>query len=86
MTLKQMRQEKGLTQVKCAEFLQIPLRTYKRYEADEAKIDRIKYQYILQRLHEYGLVDETHGLLSLEQIIHTRQHTSVNELAQFPHN
>ena len=31
MTLKQMRQEKGLTQVKCAEFLQIPLRTYKRY-------------------------------------------------------
>ncbi len=68
MTLKQFRQEKGLTQVKCAEFLQIPLRTYKRYEADETKIDRIKYQYILQRLHEYGLVDETHGLLSLEQI------------------
>ena len=68
MTLKQLRNEKGLSQVACAEYLQIPIRTYKRYEADETKIDRIKYRYILDRLNEFGMVDEEHGKLTIEQI------------------
>ena len=68
MAIKQMRESKGLTQNKCAEYLQIPLRTYKRYESDEDKIDRIKYKYILDRLNEYGLIDEEHGILTIEQI------------------
>lgn len=68
MTLKQLRKEKGLSQVACAEYLQIPVRTYKRYEADESKINHIKYQYILSKLNEYGIVDEDHGKLTIEQI------------------
>ena len=68
MAIKQMRESKGLTQNKCAEYLQIPLRTYKRYESDEDKIDHIKYKYILDRLNEYGFVDEEHGVLTIEQI------------------
>ena len=68
MTLKQLRNEKGLSQVACAEYLKIPIRTYKRYEADETKIDRIKYRYILDRLNEFGMVDEEHGKLTIEQI------------------
>ncbi len=68
MTIRQMRESKGLTQNKCAEYLQIPLRTYKRYESDEDKIDHIKYKYILDRLNEYGFVDEEHGVLTIEQI------------------
>lgn len=68
MGLKQLRTEKGLTQVKCAAYLDIPLRTYKRYEADESKIDPIKYQYILRRLNEFGFIDEEHGMLTPEQI------------------
>jgi predicted nucleotidyltransferase/DNA-binding XRE family transcriptional regulator len=68
MTLKQLRKEKGLTQTACAEYLQIPLRTYKRYEADESKINRIKYQYIINRLAEFGIIDEEHGKLTLDQI------------------
>ena len=68
MGLKQLRTEKGLTQEKCAAYLHIPLRTYKRYEADESKIDPIKYQYILRRLNEFGFIDEEHGMLTQEQI------------------
>ena len=68
MMLRHLREEKGLTQVKCAEYLQIPLRTYKRYESDETKINHIKYQYITERLNEYGLIDEEHGKLTIDQI------------------
>ncbi|MDY2888164.1 MAG: helix-turn-helix transcriptional regulator [Candidatus Caccosoma sp.] len=34
MTLKQLRIEKGLTQILCAKFLNVPIRTYVRYEND----------------------------------------------------
>ncbi len=68
MALRQLREAKGLTQSKCAEYLQIPLRTYKRYESDESRVDRIKYQYIIGRLNDYGLIDEEHGKLTIEQI------------------
>lgn len=68
MTLRELRNLKGLTQIKCAEYLQIPLRTYKRYESNESKIGMIKYQYIVSRLNEYGLIDEEHGKLTIEKI------------------
>lgn len=68
MTLKEMRESKGLSQSKCAEFLKIPLRTYKRYESDESKVDKIKYGYIVDRLREYGIIDEEHGKLTIRQI------------------
>jgi hypothetical protein len=68
MTLKELRKLKGLTQKDCAQFLSIPLRTYTRYEADDSKQNAIKYQYMLQKLNEYGYVDEEHGILSLEDI------------------
>ncbi len=68
MTLKQLRKEKGITQSECAKLLQVSLRTYKRYESDESKISPLKYQFLLQRLNEYGLVDEEHGILIIERI------------------
>lgn len=68
MKLKQLRIEKGLTQSKCADYLQIPLRTYKRYESDEGRVNQIKIQYIIERLNAYGLIDEEHGKLTIEQI------------------
>ena len=68
MTLKQLRLDKGLSQKACAAYLQIPRRTYCRYEADEGNVNPIKYRYIVNRLHEYGLIDEQHGLLTLDQI------------------
>lgn len=68
MTLKNLRIEKGLTQMECAKYLQIPHRTYCRYESDEKKIDSIKYQYIVQKLSNYGFIDEEHGVLTIDQI------------------
>ncbi len=69
MKLKELRKQKKLTQEKCAEFLDIPLRTYQNYENDEAKENTIKYKYMMQKLSEYGYVDEEHGILSVEAII-----------------
>lgn len=68
MTLRELREEKGLTQSKCAEYVNIPLRTYKRYEADEENANKMKMQYILELLNAYGFVDEEHGKLTIDQI------------------
>ena len=68
MTLKQLRTEKGLTQTECAKYLQIPHRTYCRYESDESKINPIKYRYMVEKLNKYGFIDEEHGILTVEQI------------------
>lgn len=68
MTIVELRKAKGLSQKECAAFLGIPLRTYKRYEADETKVGKIKLQYITERLNAYGIVDEEHGVLTVGQI------------------
>lgn len=68
MTLKELRKSKKLTQAACAAYLGIPLRTYQNYETDETKADSMKYAYMVQKLENYGFIDETHGILTLEQI------------------
>ena len=68
MTLRELRKQKGLTQIECAKYLGIPLRTYQNYETDKTKSTTMKYMYMMQKLEEYGFVDETHGILSLKQI------------------
>ena len=66
--IEQLRMEKGITQSQCAKLLQFSLRTYKRYESDESKIQPLKYQYLIKQLSEYGIIDEEHGILTIEQI------------------
>ena len=73
MTIKELRIKKGLTQIQASELTGIPLRTYKNYENDPAKIDSIKYNYILSVLEKYGIIDETHGILSLDDITEIAQ-------------
>ena len=68
MSIKQLRKEKGLTQSECAEFLKIPLRSYKRYESSEYKLKNTTYGYIMDKLNSYGFVDETHGKQTIESI------------------
>lgn len=68
MTLKTLRKSKNLTQIECAKYLGIPLRTYQNYENDPTKIDSIKYTFMIQKLTQYGYVDENHGILTVEQI------------------
>ncbi len=68
MTLRELRKQKGLTQIECAKYLGIPLRTYQNYEHDTTKSTTMKYMYMIQKLEEYGFVDENHGILSIKQI------------------
>ncbi len=68
MTLKELRKKKKLTQKACAQYLDIPLRTYQNYETDPAKSSSMKYIFMLQKLEAYGFIDETHGILTISQI------------------
>ena len=68
MTLKELRKEKGLTQAACAKVVGVPVRTYVRYETDEGRTGTLKYRYMLETLQKYGVVDEEHGLLTVEKI------------------
>ena len=68
MTLKELRKHHKLTQAQCADYLGIPLRTYQNYETDEKKVGTIKYDYMMQKLEQYGFVDEEHGILGIQTI------------------
>jgi len=68
LTLKELRKQKKLTQTECAEYLGIPVRTYQNYETDESKKSSMKYLFMVQKLEEYGFIDETHGILPISRI------------------
>lgn len=68
MTLKEMRKQKNLTQVECAAYLGVPIRTYQNYENDASKQSSIKYAFMMQKLEQFGFVDEEHGVLSTQRI------------------
>lgn len=68
MLLKELRISKKLTQAESAEYLGMPLRTYQNYENDEKKRTSMKYLYMMEKLEKYDYLDETTGVLSIEQI------------------
>ena len=57
-----------MTQAECSKYLGIPNRTYQNYENDMNKQDSMKYYYMIQKLEQYGLIDETHGILTIKEI------------------
>lgn len=67
--LKELRQEKKLTQQEVAAMMGISLRSYKSYENDDNKKGTIKYNYILEKLEDINRIDEDHGILELKDII-----------------
>lgn len=68
MSLKELRVSKKLTQVECAKYLGMPIRTYQNYENDASKRTSMKYLYMMDKLAKYDYIDETTGILSIEQI------------------
>ncbi|MCR5350410.1 MAG: nucleotidyltransferase domain-containing protein [Acholeplasmatales bacterium] len=68
MTIKEMRTKKELTQEKASKLVGIPLRTFKDYENNPNRIGTIKYNYILEKLSDYGNVDKEHGILDIYTI------------------
>ncbi|MBO4640175.1 MAG: nucleotidyltransferase domain-containing protein [Treponema sp.] len=68
MTLKELRLSKGLTQDAAASLIGVTRKTYLMYEKNEESLPEMKRKAVFQLLEEYGFVDETHGVLTLEQI------------------
>lgn len=68
MSIKELRKSLDLSQKEASKLVNIPLRTYVNYENDESKNDSIKYHYIKEKLEAYGLIDEEHGLLTIDKI------------------
>lgn len=68
LSLKELRVNKGLTQIECAKILNLPTRTYVRYENGENKNNSFKYKMIYESLNNYHPFDEEHGILSIDQI------------------
>ena len=68
MSLKELRKSKKLTQKQCAEYLEIPLRTYINYENDAEKEGTLKYRYMMEKLSGFGIIDEENGILAIDSI------------------
>ena len=67
--IKELRKSGGLTQTEASQITGIPLRTFKEYENNPDKSNSIKYDYIIQKLEEYLLIVETHGILEHDDIV-----------------
>lgn len=67
-SIKELRQEKRLTQQQVADIVGISIRSYKSYENDESKTNSIKYKYIYDTLKGVNPIDEEHGILTIEDI------------------
>ncbi|MFI3214274.1 MAG: helix-turn-helix domain-containing protein [Eubacteriales bacterium] len=67
-SLKELRNEKKLTQQQVAELVGISRRSYIAYENDKNKIDTIKYKYIEEKLLQINPIDESNGILEIDDI------------------
>ena len=69
--LKKIRTDRGLTQKEAARLIGISLRSYITYENEEELTGTPKYRFLLAEMKEKTLVDEEHGILSVDEIKHT---------------
>ncbi len=68
MNLKDIRLQSNLTQEEAAQLLGVTRRTYVNYEAGKIDESSLKYRYIVETLKNANLLDENHGILSIDQI------------------
>lgn len=68
MSLKDIRLQNNLTQEEAAQLLGVTRRTYVNYEAGRIDKSSLKYKYVVETLQKASLIDETHGILTIDQI------------------
>ena len=66
MTLKELRISKGLTQVECANYLQMTVRNYQNYENNLSKINTVRYNDIYRKIELYGTYNVLHEDIKFE--------------------
>lgn len=62
------RKKNNFTQQEAARFLGVSLRSYKSYETEKEKRKNVKYDYFIDQLNKNLIVDEEHGLLTVDKI------------------
>ena len=70
MTLRELRVSKKITQEQAAKLINVSRKTYIGYENNEAKLSEFKKAAVYSALNSFGFIDETHGVLSIEDIKH----------------
>ena len=68
MNLLEARTQYGLSQIEAASALNIPIRTYIRYEKDDSYGNTMKRSMMVNMLIEKYEITETKGLLTIDQI------------------
>lgn len=68
MSLLETRTQFDLSQAKAALLLNVPLRTYVRYESDDSYGSELKREMMIKTLKDVCEITETKGLLSVEYI------------------
>lgn len=68
MSLKDIRLRSNLTQEEAAQLLGVTRRTYVNYEAGKIDESSLKYKYVVETLQNATLIDENHGILTIDQI------------------
>lgn len=68
MTLMELRTNYGLTQIEAADIARVPVRTYRRYEADESYGSQIKRDAFISAINIQCEITEEKGILSIERI------------------
>ena len=66
--LKSLRIQKKLTQHDVSKRIGISLRSYITYENHESKEGTAKYRFLLQELEKLDPLDESHGILTIDDI------------------
>ena len=68
MSLLEVRTQYGLSQLKAAAILNVPVRTYIRYEQDDSYGSDLKRGMMIKTLEDQCEITESKGLLSIDQI------------------
>ncbi len=71
MTLKEIRESYGVSQIDAANTLKVPVRTLRRYETDEKYGNPLLRNTFVNLLNEKYEITESKGILSVEQIRNT---------------
>ena len=69
MVLREIRNKFNLSQLEASKIVNVPLRTYIRYENDDQYGDELKRQRMMELILSNCEITETKGILTIEQII-----------------
>ncbi|MCI2111439.1 MAG: nucleotidyltransferase domain-containing protein [Bacilli bacterium] len=67
MELYEIRKKNGISQLEAAKILHVSRRSYQSYELRQGA-NRDKYDYLCERLEKAFLIDEEHGILTVNDI------------------